>query len=41
MKKNVQEFNSMFGLRTEACNGRLDILADTWNEAKDFIRRLN
>ena len=41
MEKNVQEFSSMFGLRTEACTGRLDILADTWNAAKDFIRRLN
>jgi len=41
MKKNVQEFNAMFGLRTEACNGRLDILVDIWNAAKDFIRRPN
>jgi hypothetical protein len=34
MKKNSAEFNAKFGFRTETCKGTLDILHETWNQAK-------
>lgn len=39
MKANIREFNNMFGLRTEACEGSFAILLDTWNAAKNFLHK--
>jgi hypothetical protein len=37
MKRNSDEFNDKFGFRTETCKGTLDILNETWNQAKIYI----
>jgi Protein of unknown function (DUF1638) len=38
MKQNANEFNTLFGLREEIRQGSLDILIDSWNSAKKFLR---
>ena len=38
MQQNSNEFNTMFGLREEIRRGTLDILMDTWNSAKTFLK---
>jgi len=39
MKENIEEFNFMFGLRTEVREGSLDILDKTWKNAKETLFR--
>ncbi len=41
MRENIQEFNELFGLRTEARPGTLDLLAKTYREAKAFVLGAN
>jgi Protein of unknown function (DUF1638) len=38
MKQNSNEFNTLFDLREEIRQGSLDILIDSWNSAKKFLR---
>ncbi len=38
MKQNSNEFNTLFGLREEIRPGTLDILIDSWNSAKMFLK---
>ena len=38
MQQNSNEFNTLFGLREEIRRGTLDILMDTWNSAKTFLK---
>jgi hypothetical protein len=40
MKQNTNEFNARFGLREEIRPGTLDILTDTWNSAKAFLKTM-
>jgi hypothetical protein len=40
MKQNTKEFNARFGLREEIRPGTLDILTDTWNSAKAFLKTM-
>ena len=37
MAGHVEEFNQMFGFRSESCHGNLDILADAWRAAKHAL----
>jgi hypothetical protein len=37
MKKNIEEFNRMFGFRTETRPGTLDLLTRAWNSAKHSL----
>ncbi|MBW1851803.1 MAG: DUF1638 domain-containing protein [Deltaproteobacteria bacterium] len=37
MRKNVEEFNSLFGFRCEEREGTMEILNKTWKEAKEFL----
>lgn len=39
MRQGIGEFVEMFGFRIEACDGTLDILKRTWDEAKDSLQR--
>jgi len=38
MGRNAEEFSKMFGFRTEARKGTLDILNETWKAAKEFLK---
>ena len=38
MRKNVEEFNRIFGFRTDAREGSLRILNETWKEAKESLK---
>jgi len=38
MREAVREFVEMFGLRVEACQGTMNILQSTWQEAKTSLR---
>ena len=38
MKQNSNEFNSLFGFRQEIRQGTLQILMDSWTEAKTFLK---
>ena len=38
MNRNVNQFNKMFGFRTEVCEGTLEILNKTWKKAKESLR---
>jgi hypothetical protein len=40
MKQNSNEFSALFGLREEIRPGTLDILTDTWNSAKAFLKTM-
>lgn len=37
MKKNIEEFNRLFGFRTEILEGNLDMLNRTWKTVKDYL----
>ena len=37
MKQNSQDFNELFGLRTDVCQGTLSILQKTWDMAKKHL----
>lgn len=37
MKENIEEFNRMFGFRTETRPGTLDLLKQAWNSAKHSL----
>ncbi len=37
MRKNVEEFNSLFDFRCEEREGTMEILNKTWKEAKEFL----
>jgi hypothetical protein len=37
MRKNIEEFNQLFGLRTEVRQGTLNILDKTWKSAKGYF----
>ena len=37
MRQNIEEFNQLFGFRTELRQGSLDILHKTWETAKAFL----
>ena len=38
MKQNSNEFNTLFDLHEEVRQGSLDILIDSWNSARKFLR---
>jgi hypothetical protein len=38
MRKNIAEFNQLFGLRTELLQGTMDILNKTWESAKAYLK---
>lgn len=38
MMRNVEEFNRLFGFRTDAREGTLRILDEAWKEAKEFLK---
>ena len=38
MQQNSMEFNTLFGLREVFRPGSLDILTDSWNAAKTFLK---
>jgi hypothetical protein len=38
MQQNSNKFNTLFGLREEIRQGTLDILIDSWNSAKTFLK---
>ena len=38
MRRNIEEFNRLFGFRTELLQGSLDILNQTWGTAKDYLK---
>lgn len=38
MRRNAAEFNSLLGLRCEACRGTLAILEQAWRTAKQHVR---
>jgi len=38
MKHNIDEFNQLFGFRTELKQGNLDMLKKTWETAKQFLQ---
>jgi hypothetical protein len=37
MRNNIEEFNRMFGFRTEIREGTLELLKGAWNRAKDLV----
>jgi hypothetical protein len=37
MKKNIEEFNRLFGFRTEMLEGNLDMLIRTWETVKEYL----
>lgn len=37
MRQNIEEFNGLFGFRTEVREGTLNILQSTWEAAKASI----
>jgi hypothetical protein len=37
MRKNIEEFNQLFGFRTEVRQGTMDILDKTWQSAKGYF----
>ncbi len=37
MKQNIEDFNQLFGLRTEVRQGTMDILENTWKSAKEYL----
>jgi hypothetical protein len=37
MQQNSKAFNELFGLRTDVCNGTLNILQKTWDTAKEHL----
>jgi hypothetical protein len=39
MQRNIEEFNQLFGFRTELLQGTLDILEKTWEKAKRYLQR--
>jgi hypothetical protein len=38
MRQNIDEFNHLFGFRTELLQGSLDILSNTWASAKAYLQ---
>lgn len=38
MRRNIEEFNRLFGFRTEVRPGKLDMLKKTWETAKNRLR---
>jgi hypothetical protein len=38
MRQNIEEFNRLFGLRTDLLEGSLDLLDDTWASAKKYLQ---
>ena len=38
LASGVQEFNKIFGLRTEVRRGTLDLLKQAWNSAKQSVQ---
>jgi hypothetical protein len=38
MRENIEEFNALFGFRTEVRDGTMDILRNAWESAKKAIR---
>ncbi|MBW2093968.1 MAG: DUF1638 domain-containing protein [Deltaproteobacteria bacterium] len=37
MRKNIEDFNQLFGFRTEVRQGTMDILDKTWKSAKKYL----
>lgn len=37
MRENIEEFNQLFGFRTEVRQGTMDILDNTWKSAKEYL----
>ena len=37
MRQNIEQFNHLFGFRTELLPGTLDILNDTWKTVKEYL----
>ncbi|MBL7178114.1 MAG: DUF1638 domain-containing protein, partial [Desulfobacteraceae bacterium] len=37
MRNNIEEFNQLFGFRTEIRQGTMDILDKTWQSIKDYL----
>jgi hypothetical protein len=38
MRRNIAEFNRLFGFRTDLLEGSLDMLNDTWTSAKKYLQ---
>jgi len=38
MKRNIEEFNRIFGFRTELLEGSLEFLSKTWESAKKYLK---
>ena len=38
MRQNAEQFSGLFGFRVEAREGTLNILSETWKEAKEFLK---
>jgi hypothetical protein len=41
MRQNIEEFNNLFGFRTELLQGTLDILNQSWDSAKAYLQKAN
>jgi len=41
MRQNIEEFNQLFGFRTELQQGSLDMLKKIWETAKQFLQENN
>jgi hypothetical protein len=39
MRRNIEEFNRLFGFRTEVRPGKLDMLKKTWETAKNHLQK--
>jgi len=39
MRHNIEEFNRLFGFRTEVRQGNLDLLLNTWKTAREFLMK--
>lgn len=38
MRQNIQEFNRIFGFRTDLLEGSLELLSQTWESAKKYLK---
>ena len=39
MRQNIEEFNQLFGFRTELKPGSLDMLQKSWETAKNYLQK--
>jgi hypothetical protein len=41
LRRNIEEFNQLFGFRTELKQGNLELLKKTWEKAKQYLQENN